>query len=63
MSLKSFGTGWGGGGPTYLALGRMILESAACSRMFAHQPMTRLEAKVGVNISGGTPQLAITTPA
>ena len=57
------GTGWGGGGPTYLADGRMIRLSAACSRMLAHQPITRLDANVGVNSSGGSPQWSITTPA
>ena len=36
------GTGCGGGGPTYCALGRMSRLSAACSRMCAHQPITRL---------------------
>lgn len=51
------------GGPTYRALGRMILRSSACSRMLAHQPTIRLTAKVGVNICRGTPQLSMTTPA
>ena len=37
--------------PTYWALGRMRRLSAACSRMCDVQPMTRLDANVGVNIS------------
>jgi hypothetical protein len=57
------GTGCGGGGPTYWALGRMSRLSAACSRMCAHQPMTRLAANVGVNSSRGMPQRSMTMPA
>ena len=41
----------------------MIFESAACSRMFALHPITRLDANVGVNIAGGSSHVAITTPA
>ena len=37
--------------------------SVACSSMLAHHPMTRLDANVGVNISRGSPQGSITTPA
>ena len=57
------GTGWGGGGPTYRADGRMILLSRACSSTLADQPITRATANVGVNISRGSPHSAITTPA
>ena len=57
------GTGCGGGGPTYSALGRMSRLSAACSRMCAHHPITRLEANVGVNRSRGMPQRSMTMPA
>ena len=61
--LRSGGSGCGGGGPTYRALGRMRRLSAACSRMWAHQPMTRLDANVGVNISRGRPHRSMTMPA
>lgn len=57
------GTGCGGASPTYRESGRMIFESSACSSTLAHQPMTRLTANVGVNISRGSPQSSITTPA
>jgi len=57
------GTGCGGGGPTYSALGRIKRLSLACSRMWDVHPMTRLDAKVGVNISRGTPHVSITIPA
>ena len=57
------GTGWGGGGPAYRAFGRMRRLSAACSMMWAVQPIDRLETKVGVNISLGTPTWSMTTPA
>ena len=57
------GTGCGGGGPTYFADGRMMRLSATCSSRFAHQPITRLDANVGVNSSRGSPQWSITTPA
>ena len=59
----SGGTGCGAGGPMYWALGRISRLSAACSRMCAVHPITRLEANVGVNISRGTPHVSITTPA
>ena len=59
----SSGRGWGGGGPTYVALGRIRRLSAACSRMCEHHPMTRLDANVGVNISRGRPHVSITIPA
>lgn len=62
-SQPSAGTGSGGFGPTYRAAGRMIFESAACSRMFALQPITRAAQKVGVNISRGSPHSSMTTPA
>lgn len=39
-----------GSGPTYLALGRMILLLAACSSRCAAQPTTRLVVNVGVNM-------------
>ena len=61
--LTPYGTGTGGCGPTYVAIGRMILGSVACSRMLADQPITRLTANVGVNIARGTPHSSITTPA
>jgi hypothetical protein len=32
----------------------MIVESSACSSTLALHPITRLEAHVGVNVSGGT---------
>lgn len=57
------GTGTAGSGPTYRAAGRMIFESAACSRMLALQPTTLPAAKVGVNISRGRPHSSMTTPA
>lgn len=41
----------------------MILVSAACSRMCAVHPTTRLTAKVGVNSMRFTPQASMTTPA
>lgn len=47
----------------YRESGRMIFESSACSSTFAHHPMTRLAAKVGVNISRGSPHRCMTTPA
>ncbi len=57
------GTAASGSGPTYRATGRMIFESAACSRTLALQPTTRPAAKVGVNISRGRPHSSMTTPA
>src|SRR5438876_662369 len=65
MGLRGYatGTGSGAGGPTYRELGRMSWLPAACSMTWAHQPMTRLHANVGVNSSRGRPHASITTPA
>ncbi len=41
----------------------MIFGSSACSTTFALHPTTRAAAKVGVNISRGSPQSSITSPA
>ena len=57
------GSGCGAGTPTYRAAGRTIFESRACSSTLAHQPITRLEANVGVNMSRGMPDSSMTTPA
>ena len=42
-------------GPVYSASGRIRRLFATCSRIWAVQPATRLAAKVGVNISPGSP--------
>ena len=60
---RIWGTGCGGGGPTYCALGRMSRLSAACSSTCVHQPIMRLAANVGVNSSRGMPHRSITMPA
>ena len=39
----------------------MSLGSIACSTTFALQPITRFDAKVGVNISGAMSHAATTT--
>ena len=63
IAYSGSGTGWGGGGPTYSALGRISRLSAACSMTCAVQPIVRLAVKVGVNIAGGRPTVSITMPA
>src|SRR5205085_9050726 len=50
-----------GGGPTYLAVGRISRPSRFCSMMWADQPAVRAQVNIGVNSSGGTSAKSSTT--
>lgn len=63
LAHTSTGMGCGAGSPTYSDEGRMSRLLSICSKMCAAQPITRLHAKVGVNMPRGTPHVSITTPA
>ena len=59
-SARNFDSGRGGG-PTYLAVGRISRPSRFCSMMWADQPAVRAHVNIGVNSSGGTSAKSSTT--